>query len=111
MKAYMKGMFLFLIALGLAGCGGKAATPVDIPTSPDEKLIWSSEPKRPGWTLEEPATEKGIMSFVGLSGNYATEQQGRDDAQRNAVNRVVNYTGTLVKDKVEKARLSYGLDS
>jgi hypothetical protein len=95
-----------------AACGGKKALPpVDIPPGVDEKLIWSSEPQRPGWTLEEPATQSGVMSFVGLSGSFATEQQGRDDAKRNSINSVVSYTGTLVKDKFERARVSFGLDS
>lgn len=107
-------LFLVIFTMGImiAGCGGKQTMPsVDIPPGVDEKLIWSSEPKRPGWTLEEPATANGIMHFVGLSGSYATEQQGRDDAKRNSINSVVSYTGTLVKDKFERARVSFGLDS
>lgn len=111
-----KGKSHILVFIGLvmlaAGCGGKQVmAPVDIPPGVDEKLIWSSESKRPGWTLEEPETAGGIMAFVGLSGSYATEQQGREDAKRNAVNSVVNYTGTLVKDKFERARVTFGLDS
>lgn len=101
-----------LIALLAAACGGrKALPPVDIPPGVDEKLIWSSESQRPGWTLEEPATVNGVMSFVGVSGSFATEQQGREDAKRNSINSVVSYTGTLVKDKFERARVSFGLDS
>jgi outer membrane lipopolysaccharide assembly protein LptE/RlpB len=111
MKGRVKRFLWILAVFVLAGCGGRAMKAVDIPTSPDEKLLWSSEPKRPGWTLEEPVTDNGVMSFVGLSGNFATEQLGRDDAQRNALNRVVSYTGTLVKDKFERARVSFGLDS
>lgn len=103
--------FLFIITA--SGCGGKKMVreSIDIPPDVDETLVWSSEPKRPGWTLEEPATEKGVMSFVGLSGSFATEQQGREDARRNALSGVVSYTGTLVKDKFERARISFGLDS
>lgn len=105
----LAGFFMVIVA---AGCGGRQVREsVDIPEGVDEKLIWSSESKRPGWTLEEPSTQKGIMNFVGLSGNYATEQQGREDAKRNAISSVVSYTGTLVKDKFERARVSFGLDS
>ena len=113
MKNYSYLMYVGLVMVLISGCGGKqmVQAPVDIPPGVDEKLVYSSEDKRPGWTLEEPATVNGIMSFIGLSGNYATEQQGREDAHRNAISRVVSYTGTLVKDKFERARVSFGLDS
>lgn len=110
MKIYI-ALALGFMALVVSACGGKSALPVDIPPDVNEKLIWSSEPKRPGWTLQEPATEKGFMYFVGLSGSYATEQQGRDDAHRNSIASIVKYTGTLAKDKFERARVSFGLDS
>jgi hypothetical protein len=86
-------------------------SPVDIPTGVDEKLIWSSEAQRPGWTLTEPDAVDGVMFFVGLSGNLATEKSSRDDAQRAAINNVVAYMGTLVKDKFERASVSFGLES
>ncbi len=103
------GVFTVIVA---AGCGGRQVREsVDIPEGVDEKLIWSSEPKRPGWTLKEPETANGLMSFVGLSGSYATEKQGREDAKRNAISIVVSYTGTLAKDKFKRAVVSFGLDS
>lgn len=109
---------VLMVALA-AGCatGGKkgaqlsAAPDVSIPTGVHEQLVWSSEPKRPGWTMQEPDTANGVMSFVGLSGTFGTEQSAREDARRNAVNGVVNYMGTLVKDKFERARVSFGLES
>lgn len=112
MKDYIKITLFGIVLTFLVACGGKQTMPaVDIPPSLDEKLIWSSEPKRPGWTLEEPATVNGMMHFVGLSGNYATEQQGREDAKRNSISSLVSYTGTLVKAKFERARKDFGLDS
>lgn len=81
------------------------------PPDPVEKLIWSSASERPQWTMEEPETKDGMMWFVGLSGRFATEQLARDDAKRNATTSVVQYMGTLVKDKFERARVSYGLES
>jgi poly-beta-1,6-N-acetyl-D-glucosamine N-deacetylase PgaB len=61
--------------------------------------------------MEEPDASDGYLWFVGISGRFATEQQAREDARRNALSTVVQYTGTLVKDKFERARTSYGLDS
>ena len=111
MKNQLKILLFGLAVILLAACSKQLVKPVDIPTGVDEKLVWSSEPMRPGWTLEEPTTKDGTMYFVGLSGNYATEQSSREDAKRNAVSSVVNYMGTFVKDKFEKVRVSFGLES
>lgn len=99
-----------LLAL-VTACGGGAGKDVSIPEDVHEKLIWSSSPERPGWTMQEPETADGIMSFVGLSEKYATEKGAREDARNNATSGVVKYMGTLVKDKFERARVSYGLES
>lgn len=94
----------------LSACGG-GQKEISIPDDVHEKLIWSSSPERPGWTMAEPETEGNVMSFVGLSEKYATEKGAREDARRNATSGVVKYMGTLVKDKFERARVSYGLES
>jgi hypothetical protein len=107
---------LFVITV-ITGCGStpkqdaESTTPASIPTGVQEQLVYSSELQRPVWTLSEPDTADGVMSFVGLSGNSATEQLSREDARRNALNSIVNYMDTLVKDKFEWARVSFGLDS
>lgn len=101
---------LAALALTLGACAPTQG-PVAIPDNPIEKLIWSSAAERPAWTMEEPDTKDGQMWFVGLSGKFATEQLSRDDAKRSATKSVVQYMGTLVKDKFERARVSYGLES
>lgn len=113
---------LFKLAVGLLvvstlfGCATKPrvsmqSADVSAPIGVDEQLIWSSAAQRPGWTMEEPDTVNGMMSFVGLSGSMATEKSAREEARRSAVNGVVAYMGTLAKDKFERARVSFGLDS
>ena len=100
-----------LTLLFITGCASTKSS-VEIPPGVDgEKLLWSSEPKRPAWTFEEPVTANGVMSFVGLSAPYATEALARDDAQRNAISRVVSYTGTLAQNKFERKRVDFGLSS
>jgi hypothetical protein len=96
------------LTLALVGCGGTAA--VSIPTDNQETLLWSSAAERPGWTINEPETVGGVMSFVGLSNKFATEKAAREDARRNASGAVVKYMGTLVKEKWERAATSMGLD-
>ncbi|MBU0674358.1 MAG: hypothetical protein KJ950_06920, partial [Proteobacteria bacterium] len=98
-----------VLMMALVGCGSKD---VSIPEESGlEKLIWSSAPERPGWTMEEPGTEDGVLSFVGMSGRFVTEKQAKNDAQRDARENVVKYMGTLVKNKFENARVSFGLES
>jgi len=109
---HLLGFGIIAVLFVFVGCGGKQAMgPVTVAPDTNEKLIWSSEPQRPGWTLEEPATANGVMTFVGLSGSYSTEQQSREDAKRNAINSVVGYMGTFVKNKFEQARVTFGLES
>lgn len=107
------GFGVAVIMVAAAGCAGRQTAPTTSIPQPDsnENMIWSSESNRPGWTLEEPATANGVMTFIGLSGNFATEQLARDDARRNSINSVVSYMGTVVKNKFEKATMSYGLAS
>ena len=111
MKFVMNALVMFVLLLMLTACTTTDPKAVDIPGAMDEKLVWSSAAQRPGWTMEEPDTVEGLMSFVGLSGRYATEQGAREDARRNATSSVVKYMGTLAKDKFERARVGYGLSS
>lgn len=109
MTRKLQGIVLLLTLAMLAGC---ASSGVDIPKPGQESLIWSSEAQRPGWTMMEPeGVEDGLLTFVGTSLRHATEQGAREDARRNVTSAVVKYMGTLVKDKFEKASVSYGLDS
>lgn len=103
---------LFLVASALvvvlAGCSGSGVT---IPTaSPSETLLHSSAPQRPDWTLNEPDSVDGVMTFVGMSERHKTEKAARADASKDSRKNVVNYMGTLVKDKWERAATSFGLE-
>ena len=111
MKSLINALAIFVCLLMVSACTTTDSNSVAIPGDMDEQLVWSSAAQRPGWTMEEPDTVEGLMSFVGLSGRYATEQGGREDARRYATSSVVKYMGTLAKDKFERARIGYGLSS
>jgi len=104
--------FLTLISLTvLVIVSGCASTGTTVPADTQETLIWSSAAERPNWTVDEPETVNGTMSFVGVSGKYSTEKGAREDARRNASSAVTKYMGTLVKDKFEQVKTSFGLES
>jgi len=112
MKSQISLVTLLLSVAIVSGCAStQPAKPVTIPEDPTEKLIYSTQAERPGWTMEEPETTGGVMSFVGLSSRFATERGSRDDAQRHAMENVVKYMGALVKDKYERAATDFGLSS
>jgi hypothetical protein len=112
-KMILAGMILATMGGMMIGCKSKApeAKPIDVAPQVGEKMIWSSHDQRPGWTVNEPATRDGNFYFVGLSGKYATEKEGRDDAQRGAVNNVVRYIGTFAQTKFQQITTSHGLTS
>ncbi|MEK7449404.1 MAG: hypothetical protein AAB019_07960 [Planctomycetota bacterium] len=118
MKKYV-GIVLItaMITVGLTACPStkevKKPEPAPIEPAPQlaEKLIWSSHQQRPGWTVSEPDTQEGKLFFVGLSGKFAMEKDGRDDAQRHATANVVKYIGTMVQEKFQRISTSYGLSS
>ena len=71
-----------------------------------------TEVKRPcEWCNDEPRTIGPELLFVGLSHPYATERDARDDAMRNAVQRVVTYLGTSAVSKFQEASATFGLSS
>jgi len=93
--------------INLSGCGGGPG--VQIPDGANtETLIYSTSAERPAWTMDEPDTVDGIMSFVGVSNRYATEKGAREDARRNAMDAVVKWMGTMVKNKFEQLSVSFG---
>lgn len=94
---------LLAVAL-LAAC---SSTPK--PTGPTSVPMNVSQ--RPDWTNKEPEADGNNMVFVGISNPYATERGARDDAMRDATQRVVDYLGTAAEDKFQQASTSFGLSS
>jgi len=107
----MKYYVLAMLVLFLAGCASPGKKSVSRPPEPDEKVIWSSHDKRPGWTVSEPEMEGDKLIFIGISGKYATEREARDDAQSHSISNVVKYLGTLAQSKFQKMQTTHGLAS
>ena len=103
-----------LTALTTVAKDKKKTVPIKTKAAPAnnmETLIWSSAPERPGWTVNEPETVNGVVSFVGVSSRYAVEKSARADARRDASATAVKYMGTVAKQKLEIAKASFGLES
>ena len=93
------------------GCRSPLPETKILPAPVEEKIIWSSHPQRPEWTVQEPEVKESELFFVGLSGKSAMEKDARDDAQRDAIKKVVGYIGTDVKDRFERLTTSAGLST
>ncbi|MDI6788632.1 MAG: DUF4384 domain-containing protein, partial [Planctomycetota bacterium] len=91
------------------GCRSQA--PLPPPPPAEEKMVWASHEKRPEWTIQEPEFREGALCFVGLSDKCALEKDARENAQRDAIKKVVGYIGTDVKDKFERITASAGLST
>ncbi len=94
-----------LAAVTLSACAG----PMQQQVAPAAAPV--SQSQRPAWANKEPGTEGQSMVFIGISNPYATERLARDDAMRNATQRVMEYLGTAAQSKIEQASTSFGLSS
>jgi len=97
-------IFWFLLIF-LSGC---ATTGIK---QPREELFKTWPEHRPRWITKEPYRREGKLFFVGLSGKFSLEKEAREDALRDAINKVVSYIGVEVKTKFENIQTSYGLSS
>lgn len=120
MKQLFSILLMVLLAVSLSACANKTQQEArqmlekaqeEIQKANSEQLLWSSDDKRPEWILQEPETVERGMAFIGLSAKYSTEQQAREDARRNAVSNAAKFMSHMAKEKFERARVSFGLDS
>ncbi|MBU4420516.1 MAG: hypothetical protein KKH84_05860 [Proteobacteria bacterium] len=105
-------LIIALSCISLSACAHKAPTTASGIQTPGEGLIFRSHDPAPVWVYSVPLTDGRSLYFVGLSDEaVASEQIARDQAISNARKKVVNYYGTMIKNKAEKIRLSFGLSS
>jgi hypothetical protein len=102
MKKFSYLAVISIILLVMVGCSS---------SQPQTKDAMDIRIERCPWTMNEPEVEGSDLYFVGLSLVYATEQDSRNDAMRNANRRIIEYLGSEVKSKFEEAKVSYGLSS
>ena len=111
------GLVIALSCISLFACAHKdPINKASITTSgiqtPGERLIFKSHDPAPGWVYSVPIADGRFLYFVGLSDEaVASEQIARDQSMANARKKVVNYYGTMVKNKAERIKLSFGLSS
>lgn len=66
--------------------------------------------KRPDCIDVVPITKKEL-AFTGISNNFATDVEARNDAMKNGRNQLVSYYGTMVSDKSRELSATYGISS
>ncbi|MFQ5645496.1 MAG: hypothetical protein ACE5GM_01070 [bacterium] len=106
----MKRYLLLLGGVLLLGAGCSSGIEI-AHGGPGEKLLWSSQPERPTWTIEEPSKKDKNLLFVGVSDKYSSETDARKKAFQDATNKIANYLGSLAQTRYEKAVISLGLSS
>lgn len=84
----------FLFVLVFVGCSGDAAGVREAPAS---GILWSSEPTRPTWTMQEPEREGENLIFVGVSEPGASENEARNHSYQDALRKFALYCGVDVK--------------
>lgn len=78
---------ILLAAFVMGGCA-KNYKPVPI----GDELVWKSDDKRPGWTVDTPEPEQGDeYIFVGQSLYHGTERAARTNAQVDASSQAATY--------------------
>ena len=84
---------LALIALVMGGCA-KTYKPMPI----GDELVWTSDDKRPGWTVDTPEPDDGkSFVFVGQSLYHGTERAARTNAQVDASSQAATYLAHELK--------------
>ncbi len=114
-RALFKLIGGMMAASALFGCAGTKA--IDT-TSPIPSMghcapvtyrkIAASATSRPDWTLNVPPDKEGRHFLIGLSGDHATEQEGRREAMRHARAEFAQYIGVQVAELDEYASAIYG---
>jgi hypothetical protein len=100
-KRIISAVVLGCVAPLLVSCGGAQ------PARPERPVGCKDE--RPDWVARPPGNSDGKLFFTGISETMASESAAQSGAEEHARSKVVKFLGSEVYDKVEKARVSYGL--
>lgn len=105
-------IYYSLIITGLCFCLFACAHKAAIPEAATEKFIWASQTPPPEWIDSVPKPDGPNLYFVGISDEtVASEKNARNNARKDAINKVVEYYGTMVKIKSKEISTSFGLSS
>ena len=101
LKNTIAQLFAILVMLVLVGCSSSEPAP------PPEL----GKPDRPEWVTKIPKKDENGLYFVGISKPYATHQDARKDAMRDARSQVVDYMGAYSESKFKEQSISTGFSS
>lgn len=101
---------LGLMVVGCASSPEKDAVKARAAVIESLKPIKTEPEKKPDWTTSVPITNKQL-AFVGVSGKFAEEKDARNEASADGRNQLVKYYGTLISDKGQTVKATYGITS
>lgn len=97
---------VIVIALMMGGCA-KNYKPMPI----GDELVWRSDDKRPGWTVDTPEHDDGNQYiFVGQSLYHGTERAARTNAQVDASSQAATYLAHQLKRNYTQASAGGGAE-
>lgn len=77
----------------------------------EKKIFVASFPEtRPDWCDSVPASDTELY-FIGVSNYFATETEARGEARNNAMNQIVKFYGTIIKDQSKETKSVKALSS
>lgn len=101
---------LGLMVVGCASSPEKDAAKNRAAVIESLKPVKTEPEKKPDWVNSVPITNKQL-AFVGVSNNFATESEARYYAQQDGRDQLVKYYGTLMSDKGQSVKATYGITS
>lgn len=96
----------------MTGCQSSKKTHVsDLQENFGKKEFVESFPaQRPEWCDSVPISESDFY-FIGVSHYFSTESEARDEARSNAMNQIVKFYGTVIKNQSSETRAVKSLAS
>ncbi len=104
--------FLACFVFIVTGCLSSKKQPDSFSQNNSEKKIFvASFPEtRPDWCDSVPASDANLY-FIGVSNYFATETEARGEARNNAMNQIVKFYGTIIKDQSRETKSVKALSS
>lgn len=117
-NSYMRQFFniqficLAFLCMLAGGClSSKKQSDLSVQENFSKKVLVASFPsQRPDWCDSVPNSDDDLY-FIGVSNYFTTESEARGDARNNAMNQIVKFYGTIIKNQSSETKSVKALSS